>query len=89
MKKLLVTIMMIGMLGSGCAINSEYGRQYKMKKDAEMEVKRTNEVWQWNNRHRLDKKRREFLEQTNKKSDQMNKKRKEFAKDMHEQTKTR
>ena len=88
MKKLLTITVVISLLSGGCAINSEYGRQFRMKRDAELAVKKTTEVWQWNNRHRLKltKKRREFLERANEKSEQMDEQRKEFAKEMYEQT---
>ena len=87
MKKLVMMVVVISLLSGGCAINSEYGRQYRMKRDAELAVKKTTEAWQWKNRYRLDKKRREFLERANEKSEQMDKQRKEFAKEMYEQTK--
>ena len=89
MKKLVMMVVVISLLSGGCAINSEYGRQYRMKRDDELAVKKTTEAWQWKNRYRLDKKRRQFLERANEKSEQMDKQRKEFAKKEYEQTKLR
>ena len=52
MKKLVMMVVVINLLSGGCAINSEYGRQYRMKRDAELAVKKTTEAWQWKNRYR-------------------------------------
>ena len=61
MIKLTILIFLIFLL-NGCAIKSEYLIEQKYKEEAQQEIKERKEEWNWKNRHRLRKEKRERLE---------------------------
>lgn len=78
MKKLMVVMLAAGLLG-GCAIKPEFLVEQQLKEDAQQEIQKRKDNWNWKNRHRLQKEKREFIERADKKQKEMDKKRRKFA----------
>ena len=78
MKKLMVVMLAAGLLG-GCAIKPEFLVEKQLQEKAQQEVKKRQDDWNWKNRQRFQKERREFLERADKKQKEMDKKRRKFA----------
>tara|TARA_Y100000034_G_C6851459_1_gene386315 strand:+ start:26 stop:313 length:288 start_codon:yes stop_codon:yes gene_type:complete len=78
MQKLIVIMLSVGLLG-GCTVKPEFLREQQLQEQAQKEVRQRQDDWNWKNRQRLQKEKREFLERADKKQKEMNKKRRKFA----------
>jgi len=78
MQKLIVIMLSVGLLG-GCAVKPEFLREQRLQEQAQKEVRQRQDDWNWKNRQRFQKVKREFLERADKKQKEMDKKRRKFA----------
>ena len=77
-KRIIFAIVLFFMI-TGCAVKPRFLVEQELKQEAREEIEKRQDDWNWKNRQRLQKEKREFLERNEKAQRRLRNKRIEFG----------